>query len=175
MGSPERGDDPTPRRTVSAFFRDSVEHLFKDNVGFVMADAWDDQELQVLHLIDPRPPGGEKLRYHYVYEQSDTDQGTSTRGILMAWPRIVMADHVSTGETRHYFDQDRGLVVRKDVLRSDIVNYDFLNGPSDPSEVGHPEMEQLVEDLQNDMLRIRHSEPIRPMSNLFRKFVVPNL
>lgn len=175
MGSPERGDDPAPR-TVSDFFRGTVGQLLKDNTECVMDDSWDDQELRVLHLIDPAPPGGELLRYHYVYERSGNGGGAMTRGILMAWPRIVAGDHVATGETRHYFDQHRGFVVRKDVLGTGLaVDYEFLTGSSDPSEAGDPGMAHLVDDLHNDMLRIGHSEPLRPMSNLFRQFVMPVL
>lgn len=141
-----------------------------------MDDPRDDQELHVLHLIDPKPPAGEPLRYHYVYERSDTNGGTSTRGIFMAWPRILAGDHVATGETRHYFDQDKGFLVRKDVLGPGLdIGYEFLTGPSDPSEAGDPNITHLLDDLHNDMLRIGLSEPLRPMSNLFRRFVIPVL
>lgn len=175
-GSPQESEGSAPRRTVSEFFKASVGGLFRANVDYVMEDAWDDQKLRVLHLIDLKPPGGTPLRYHYVYEQSDTVRGTSTLGIFMAWPRIVAGDHVATGETRHYFDQDRGFIVRKDVLRPGVpVDYEFLTGAGDPSEVEEPEMALLTDDLHNDILRMEHSEPLRPMSNLFRKFVMPAL
>ena len=141
-----------------------------------MSESWDDQELRVLHLIDPDPPGGEPLRYHYAYEQSDGSRGTLTRGLLLAWPRIMAGDHVATGESRHYFDQDKGVVVRRDVMtRGMTAHYEFLQGPADPPAAGDPEVARLLDDLHNDILRIGHSEPLRPMSNLFRKFVLPSL
>lgn len=176
MGSPERGGDQTPGRMVSDFFIDSVERLLQDNLESVLSDSWDGQSVQVLHLIDPKPPGGEPLRYHYVYEQFDSGRHTSTHGILIARPYAMMGDHIAIGDSRHYFEQGRGLVVRRDrSRRGNGSDYEFLKGTDDPAVEDDPSGQLLLNDLHNDVLRMEHSQPLRPMSNLFRNFILPGL
>lgn len=172
MTSPEAGGsaETRPEQTVAGFFNGKVQQLLQDNIEFVMSgSSRASRSFQVLHLIDANPQGGKPLRYHYAYELFDSDprKPTLTHGILIARPYVIVGNKAWTGDSRHYFEQGNGLVVREDTHWRES-SFEFLQGDiAEIAEGEDPEASRALNELQSDIFKLEQSQPIRPLSNLF--------
>lgn len=169
MSSSPENSEASPRQqpAISEFFTGAVQSMLHDHLDYVLSGWEGESSYEVLHLIDPNPRPGEPIRYHYVYHSVDSRQELTTQGIFIARPSLVPG----TADSRHYFDNGKGFVVRDDRHR-DERSMEFLGGDAlDPAEVSDPEFALALSDFRNNIFNIRHSTPVRPFSDLFRQFV----
>lgn len=165
---------------VADTFHSTVEQILQDRLDFVLTGAKDSRRnIEVLHLIDKKPPLGEPLGYHYVYQSFDSLRHITTRGIFIAqptlWPKGKPEKGQSIplrGNSRHYFDGGSGIVVRRDVIWGQQY-FEFLRGTlfNSSVEAGDSEIATIHYNFRRDLETIQTSQPIKPLTNLFHQFV----
>lgn len=179
--------DPFPKEPVdiSEFFISSVRRLMHDNLDFVVTDSWGTKSMENLYLIDRNPAPG-LLRYHYLYESTDTSTGVNEVGMYVETPHLPERTKYThpgepyyrywaqrKGSSRHYRDTNQGLgVVAMTYKVPGQLFLDPLEGKiEDPVRIDDPLDPLKVHTLKADIEAMKSATPIKPRVNLIRHFV----
>lgn len=173
-------------QAVSEFFASAVQQLLEDQLDHVVSTSFGTKNVQVLHLIDAHPPGGEPLRYHYAYESFDTKDPTASGtptvryGIVVAntgltIPGEAHIPQTARGSTTRHYHYDPGhrldAVTREETApgqRYVRLLEDFVMRPGRLEDASD---ERTTRMLKEDITRLLTSTPVHARSSLLNQIV----
>ncbi len=168
---------------LPVFFQNSVRRIMKDGLDFVLARSDGTRNIESLALIDEFPIPGERIRYHFAYEMTDSRRGLTVLGLVLDRPRLLLPTkytHPKEGgykpwaqrrnSRRHYFETGQGLgILAHHYTAGPLHDREPLEGQiEDPHRIDDPLDGNKVRTLKADIDALRRAKPVKPLTDLFR-------
>jgi hypothetical protein len=159
---------------ITAYFTHVVQGLLQEHLETTAIYAIDGKNMEALALTDSYNKEF-PIGYNYVYSLVDTVNKVRQSGIVIANPRIYApfrGRYSRESTNRHYYEQETGVIMRKDLVHHRRVFQVPLSGQfTNPLSLKDSADDSVTREFKADMVDIMCSGPLRPLSNLLRSVV----